>query len=357
MSTNQAAPYSSPKAENFNQGVADLEMLSQLENELETASGSWIGQIAEASHRLLLGMSDGKATTWYHALGNFPHSGVFLWPGKLASTKTRHGTITWFIHDKGVEAMVIKPLCALGQVKACTFRWRSVLCQSRHLPDSHRPKAPRILPVIEEGPGPLVVVAAKEAFWSMTKTQVIYLAKLVGVMTDPGATLHAVLLTVVKAICNCSDAEALHITSTRLAVKDVSASFADALLDIHEAAQVMDKGDVRLLKVEQDKESVNKDEHADFANDFRYSMERHRAAQPAGRADRGRRQPNRDIPERVTHQEAKGMASPGCFVWRGLRSQPWCAIVPRGGGFQHQLWRWETGKPWQMSSKGFGCNI
>ena len=323
VSTKQAAPYYSPKADNFNQGVADLEVISQMEHSLEKLSGSWIGQLAQANHRLLLGIPKAKAITWFHALGNFPHSGVFLWPGKLHSIQTKHGPLRWFIHDEACESVVIQPLCSLEGVEACTFRWRSVLWQSINMPVAHRPKHPRLLPVIQEGPGPALVVVAREAFFSMTKTQVLDFAKLLPLATQPGDKLCDVLFAVVKKLCKCSDAEALALISKRLAVNDVSASFAEALLEIDEAAQVMDKADVKLLKQAQEKESDNRDEHADFASDFRDSMARHRAAQPAARSDRGRRQPIRDIPDRISQDEAKAMAPPGCYIWRGLRTQTW----------------------------------
>ena len=209
VSTKQAAPYYSPKAENFNQGVADLEVISQMEHDLEKLSGSWIGQLAEANHRLLLAIPQAKATNWFHALGNFPNSGVFLWPGKLKSTQTRHGTMRWFIHDEACESVVIHSLCSLEGVQACTFRWRSVLWQSINMPVAHRSKQPRLLPDIEEGPGPALVVAARGAFFSMTKTQVLEFAKLVPVVTQPGDKLCDVVFAVVKKLCKCSDAQAL----------------------------------------------------------------------------------------------------------------------------------------------------
>ena len=135
-------------------------MLSQLENDLEKVSGAWIGQLVEANHKLLLSLSTGRTTTWYHALGNAPSSGVLLWPGKLKSTQTRHGPLRWFIHDVSCCDVVIKPLVSLEGVETCTFKWRSVLWQSRHMPAAHKPKQPRILPVVEEGPGPTLVVVA-----------------------------------------------------------------------------------------------------------------------------------------------------------------------------------------------------
>ena len=82
-------------------------------------------------------------------------------------------------------------------------------------------------------------------------------AKLGGVVSEPGAKLCDIIFAVAKAVCKCSDAEALHIISQRLAARDVSGSFSEALLDIDEAAQVMDKADVKLLKYEQERESTN----------------------------------------------------------------------------------------------------
>ena len=119
------------------------------------------------------------------------------------------------------------------------------------------------------------------------------LGKLVNVVPEVGAKLCAVCFTDVKDVCKCNDAEALDIIAKRWANNDVSATFAEALLDIDEAAQVVDKADVMFLQAEQGRECTNKEDMEDFANDFRSSRARHRAAQPAPRADRGQRPPPR----------------------------------------------------------------
>ena len=54
-----------------------------------------------------------------------------------------------------------------------------------------------------------MVVAAMEAFFIMTKTQVLEFAKLVPVVTQPGDKLCDVVFAVVKKLCKCSDAQAL----------------------------------------------------------------------------------------------------------------------------------------------------
>ena len=81
--------------------------------------------------------------------------------------------------------------------QACHFIWRSWLWQQKNVPPGHLSKQPRLLPVVDVGPIPLLQVAAHCAFWKLPKGVVVDCGRLVGADVPSTATLCEALVVVV----------------------------------------------------------------------------------------------------------------------------------------------------------------
>ena len=169
------------------------------------------------------------------------------------------------------------------------------------------------MPVVCLGPMPLLHVAAHCAFWKLPRTFVLDCGKQVGAVVPAGASLCQTLVVVVMKILGKSESQALDIISQRLAVNDDSASFVQSLLEVDEAAEVLDKQDHELLSNEQKAARTALDEAAAFSSDFVNSRQRLAAEGPKKKTKIA----HRPLPDRIEQHEARQYVPPGASIWRG----------------------------------------
>ena len=295
-----------------------LEVDEHYDGDLNKVEGAWVGAIGSVRHRLLLGRKHGHATKWYHALHHFPNSGVLCWPGTMHKHQTKWGAIQYFIHDDRCEDPIVMEVTEADNIPACTFTWKSHLWQVKNFSPKALPKGPRVLPVVDEGPAPLIKIAAKNAFWALPKSTVQDFAKLYSIQLT-GSSLCAVLHDTIQGILECSEKACMNIMMKRLAVSDISLPFEEAVLDIDEAAAVLDPMDIPLLKQEKKVEESTKAERDEFVRDFG-----ERQAQNRGAGSRGGGPPaQQPLPDRILQSHAKRFIPQGSYIWRGLQSNSW----------------------------------
>lgn len=216
-------------------------------------------------------------------------------------------------------------LCDIEKVQACHFGWRSWLWQQNNIPGGHLSKQPRLLPVVTVGPSPLLHIAAHCAFWKLPKGVVVDCGKLVGAVVAASASLCQVLVQVVMKILGKSESQALDIVSQRLAANDDSQSFVEALLEIDEAAEVMDKQDLEQLTSEQKLARSERAEAEAFSKDFVDSRQRVAATQQKKQMSQSRR----PLPNRIEQHEARRCTPPGASIWRGMTGrETWNGHMP-----------------------------
>ena len=153
---------------------------------------AWLAELASVSHRLLLELADapGGPKRWYHLLTHYPDSACLAWPGELKT----HGAppIRYFEHAADLHEPCLIALCAVLEVRACTFVWRSPLWQLAHFGDTtFLPR--RILAVIDEGPCSVLQVIARKACWNLCRSTVVKLASFLGMECAAGASLVSLL--------------------------------------------------------------------------------------------------------------------------------------------------------------------
>lgn len=252
VGTVAAAPYYSPKPEMFAHNVSDLASIdaAAAAGDINKVAGCWLGEVAAVDHRLLVGVphstGDASRMQWYHVLTYYPRSSILAWPGSLNDA----GGYKVFEHSAEVLEPVLLALFDFSGVLACSFVWRSWLWQAKKSPATMT-QAVRIAPVVEHGPRPILEVMALKAFWSMTRTQVVAFAKLRDVAIPDSANLCDTLMAAVQGLLGVEPDDALKIISQRLAVNDLPTTWADEVLAVDEAAQVLERSDAELVQTEQ----------------------------------------------------------------------------------------------------------
>lgn len=209
-----------------------------------------MGQLASVPHRLLLGVKNaGGQLMWFHALSRFDNSCVLVRHGRLLFLSgTRHRV---FLHDAEAGKLVLLPIFSLGDISACTVEWKSWARTCRQPGLTPSSTLAQVLAWVVKGPATALEVAAQCCFWGMRRNQVEQYARLQGAVIHEGATFLDVLkISVMAMLPNLTQQELLEVLSTHMTENDVSASFAESLLEIDEAAELLERNDAQVPRKE-----------------------------------------------------------------------------------------------------------
>lgn len=327
VSTSSATTWYSPNAENYSANAADMVLLQEARRagDLDAVSEAWLGCVAQVSHKLLLGIPQGNGQfRYYHLLHHFDKSGVLGWPDDVVSVPGTGQQV--FVHSLSEKSPTVLALLSFEGVRAMTFKWWSWLHQVHAWGRKVSDLPVRIAAVIDNGPAGGLEVAAKHAFWAMSRTSIVRLGGLKGVVVPGSATMCEALMLVVQAcLPGASQDDVLRALAQRLCINEVSASFADAFLGIEEAHQVLDRDDAEKL--------VSEQQHCRkvLAGDQEFVGEFAKARSSAGPAKRKRKAavklPPR-LPSTIPQSEAKLYIPENCSVWRGVSRCEWCGHCP-----------------------------
>ena len=185
VTCNSIAPCYSAKAENFSQNVTDLPLLASVDekNDFSLVERSYFAELSMVEHRLLVGVPlPIGGFSWFQALFYFPDSSAVLWPGRLEDIEGFKVFIP--SRDDSVQPEVL-PMYSMDGWVACTFRWKSFLWQLANMAASCVGQSPRMLQVVDMGPSPVMEVAARHAFWKLSRSQ------LVALMATSGLAIEA----------------------------------------------------------------------------------------------------------------------------------------------------------------------
>ena len=134
--------------------------------------------------------------------------------------------------------------------------------------------------------------------------------------------------------------EAFGIIAQRLAVDDLARSFTPAILEVDEAARVLDFHDQRAMAKEQEEAAKQEQGHEVFAKAFQEQRAKRREAlgkggkgKAGGRGKVGGRGGNggdhgaypKELPSTIPQADAKRLIPPSRSIWRGLTHCSWSA--------------------------------
>lgn len=192
----------------------------------------------------------------------------------------------------------------------------------------------QILPIIEHGPEPLLQVMALKAFWRLGLTQVVAFAALGSVRIDPGTALCDALVSAVQGLLDVEVSAALDIVAQRLGANDLPSTWADDVLAVDEAGQLLEPSDARFMHQEQQDLRKCEAQAASFVQAFRQGRFDTRAEAEAQAP--GRRRANAKVapaqcalPNAITQASVKSYCPPGGSIWRSHTRQQCAGIFPR----------------------------
>lgn len=163
---------------------------------------------------------------------------------------------------------------------------------------------------------------ADNAFFHFKQAFCSTIGEHLGIHTARGDTFFAVLFGLVKGIKNCDDATALEIVYTR-----IQSGFSDennitkTLLEVDEAANVLDRTDIEELHHEQKEALAEIENHRVFSDEYtRKCAEVRKGLPPPVPVQR----PLPSAVSVIEHAVAKSMLPPNSTIWRGHKVMRWC---------------------------------
>ena len=167
-------------------------------------------------------------------------------------------------------------------------------------------------------------LAASQAFFKLSKTELSYFAEHLGIDVEKGADLFTTIFTMVKSVLQCPDEEATDICHKRLVQMSKSNAHAPALLQVDAALDVMDKSDHQRFRDDQDAAEAQLVNRKAFSNAYKEKVKINRGQRGGARQVKYKKYV---FPATVTQQTAKTYLPPNTSIWKDNGHQAWAAHV------------------------------
>jgi hypothetical protein len=173
-------------------------------------------------------------------------------------------------------------------------------------------------------PDTLLRLACKAAFWELPRTVLATVASSLRLAIPSGATLFELLWALVETQIGGEPDAILAICHRRLTRENRQKQTMDALMEVDEAVEVMDKYDVKRVKDSQHHAETVAASRKDFRDGFfaKANSLRSSAKKKARVAKRV------VLPHHIAQGDAKRFTAPATFVWRDITRGGWCGHCP-----------------------------
>lgn len=252
VSTSSTTPWPSPGAQNYCCAHADLALLSAAMERDEWAylDSAWLGTLVRPKHQLLI--RDARlGGPWLFAIRSWPDSAVLCFPAK--TMKVPGTDDLYWEPDLSFDAPTLMPFWRLDGLEAVAYVWRPPSWQVATHP-AMRELSPALRAFSSAGvaPMPLLTVAAECAFWDIERSTLVRLGGFVGAHIEPSMSLFDVVTGLIKhALPEATDERVITIMKQRVAMLSRKNEWTDDLLEVDEAAELLQPGDVKQLRTEQ----------------------------------------------------------------------------------------------------------
>ena len=251
----------SPSTYNVNTPDADLMVLRRWhqENNLRQWDHVWKGEVSHSKHKLALSFKtdpsgSGDAWEWFLCLDWFSSSGMTMWPADLHETGNGLQLLT---PSKKVTEPCVRALTTLDPlvVQGACYDWRSPLWQERYVPESRGRWIPAVRAFLNRhGVLPVPKACSWMCWFGLSRTTLIPYCGELHVPLEPGADWFDVLFAMISTVLELDEAGTLDVMKWMLA-KLKAHSHVDALCEIDEALNVLEKYDIE--KVAQAKKEAD----------------------------------------------------------------------------------------------------
>lgn len=337
VTTDATAKWWSPGAERLTVPIADCEVISELAGRdlLRCVDDLWLGFISEAKHHLAIALPASSAgeVQWYFCLHHFPDSGALLWPARLV--KFNSVNMSFLEPEEELVKLVVRPITDLRELQAATFKWRSWASQCKHLSLAEARSLKRGVRAFIDAPQPFGKVAATAALWDMSRSDVVRLGKYFHIPMEPGANLCDLLWRFCRAMLDADDETIMDVLYRRISQNTIREDVKSTLLEVDEAAEVLDHHDTKELDASQKVAANRRAAHNSFKDEYHTRVKQVRAsiaAQPAKKKRRGEKGAQvstglevRALPPHIAQADAKRFLPPLAHIWVSYSRGEWNA--------------------------------
>jgi hypothetical protein len=165
-------------------------------------------------------------------------------------------------------------------------------------------------------------LAARKAFWQLSRTEITDLCKAHGIAVTPQDSMYKFLSGAVSGVLDCSDDTLLEVLSMRLTDSEVCNEFSSTIQEIDEAMEVLEYSDREVFKSEQVSAAEKVVARSKFESEYREQAKLFRLAKE--RKNTKKRKVERGtLPTEISQKDAKKFIPAGCSIWRGCTRGSW----------------------------------
>ena len=338
MGTGTTTGWYSPSAQNLPQEHADLAILEMCKQKGDWSLHEhtfWSALLSETQYMVRHKALDGP---WLFSLGIF-HSGAAAlgWPAEEYVPKHAAEGSTYFKPSLDTVAMKLHWLIIADphEWEARPFAVRGPIWQLVQWPAMQPQEFSNDFIVVEGGfVEPLLHLAAKKAFWSITKQTLLKCARGLKLECKAEMSLFTLLMTLIMHILTCSEQEALQFCRVRLA--KAQSSGLEELLEIDAVEELMEASDKKAMKQARKDAELEKSETNAFSRELHAKAQALRppAAKGRGRGrGRGAQGQHDHLPWRryvagdLSQAELALLCPPGAHVWKSTTGK-WVTHLP-----------------------------
>jgi len=327
VTTSAAAPYYSVSATNNCQRDADLQLLRDAkasQGGFRSLRMAWLGEMFDLRHRFAFKKKDLPTgqERWYLPGTFFPDSCIVAWPLELKRVPLGEDDFFEPILVSQPTLLSIFDLAG-DDIQACSFEWKSWVHQYMKYPRARGswPPAVRLFPTTK--PEPLRKVAARNAFWAMSKASVAKFSEHFGVAVEQGSSHLNLILTAVQGVLSCSEDAAIAISHSRIIALHRDTMMSQEIAQLDAAIETFDNFDQEKVVEEKKRAARRVDDRKELAEEY---VERKRAndrKELDKKKTKATLRKKTTIPSTIPQPEAKKFLPPNAFIWRALQRGEW----------------------------------
>lgn len=330
--SSQCPSWYSPSASNWVAPCSDLWMLRSLQKQnlpYETIGKAWLGSLLNLKNLIVFNYQDEPDREgWYIGLQHIEGSCLLCWP--LARTVVPgHANEVFYEPKRGLKEPSMLFIHEITGLESAVVAFRSPLWQWQHLPAA-RGKLDSHLRMFEcMTPRPLPKLLAANAYFELPRSLLHELAGYLGHELPPGSSLFETLFGLVQAELGLTDSQVLDIIRRRLGRLDCENDLNAALLQIDEAADLLERSDVQVLHEEQRSLQIERESRRALVSEYKARRSDVTKAAAKGRAKAKAKAvlaPRLD--STIEQRNARQLIPPHASIWRGLTRGQWCGHYP-----------------------------
>lgn len=337
----------------------DLELAKFVcERNLENiADRAWLGCLLHSERLMVRSVApDGGRGQWMLSFGNCGGSAAICWPME-AVAMPGVDFVRCYLPVK-VDKFDELPWVTVVDEEAwetMPFAWQPMLKLWSLYPELRGSRFSGIFALPTAAPAPMVVTAARGAFWDLPRVTLARLAKHLQLPCDEHEPIFDFCFNMVKQILGVSDKEALEIMSSRLArTAQAQNAGVDAFLQIDEMCNMLNQEDRREITSEKAELKKKQEVHAEFKSAYKKKrlavsgkpaklkvQTRQQLAKKSPPAGSGQRVYMKELPPADFEQwELKHLVLEGGSLWRCNVQGAWACHFPPfpRRSFAHRLY-------------------